>query len=200
MNVRLKYYIEFTAGVYYQNQVSMANYRVNLNLLTASMDGDEQNIALDRIKYFVYKCLHSSVFIDNTQIDACRALVNAGVKIATLPADPFDQVVGIMLFTKLNSICEDRMLVTDIEISSDLGDHVTYSHNDEESIGMFDQIGWWNEPTLVHYDNEIIQDEKTMWLNRNNGWRDIGLEWPSAQEESKDLGNTVVFADFHKND
>ena len=39
MNVRIKFPITFTAGIFYNNELQMNNYMVNLSMLTNSNDG-----------------------------------------------------------------------------------------------------------------------------------------------------------------
>jgi len=38
MNVRLQYSLEFLAGIYFEDQLQMNSYEVNLNLLTKTAD------------------------------------------------------------------------------------------------------------------------------------------------------------------
>lgn len=196
MNVRLKYYMEFTAGCCYDNDISMANYQMNLHMLTVSQRTEDHNVALERIKYFVYKQLESSIFINVEDKDRCRLLSDAGLRLTTLPTEPFDQIVGLMLYSKLNAIMEGRMLVTELEFSSDIGSNVVYLHNEEESAGPFKHDGWWSESDLRHHHG-MIDNTKIMSMNRDSTWRDLDLGW--AKSDDDNTGNTIVFADFNRN-
>ena len=53
MNVRLEYPMSFYASVYYKDQYFANKFNIVLHLLTGSEDVEEQNIALDRIKYLI---------------------------------------------------------------------------------------------------------------------------------------------------
>lgn len=207
MNVRLQYPIEFTAGFYFDNMLWMNNYKVRLWMMTTTPDAESNNIAFERIKFFVNEVLDSGVFIDKDNVEQCKLLSNAGVKIITLPDDPVDQIIGIMLYCKLNAICEDRMIIGEVEISSTHGGEVTYIHSDDEPVGPYDQAGWWNESNLVHYHRTITETENIMSLSSATAWKDLNLQWPDDEVEpetdttaSGDTGNTIVFVNFKKDE
>lgn len=195
MNVRLKYFTELTAGIFYQGAMQMNNYRVTLHMITLSLDSNEHNIALDRVKVFLNNCINSTVFVNQSYEQECKNLSRAGIKITTLPADPVDQIVGIMLYCKLNAIMQDRMAVHEIEISSALGDNIVYQHCDEENLGPFDSSGWWHDVDLVHYDTNIIAIDNIVPLHQASAWRDLDLEWTETGN-IVETDNTVMFADF----
>ena len=98
MNVRLNYSIEFTAGFYFNDMLKMNNYKIRLAMMTATPDEESVNIAFERIKYFIGDSIDSGVFINKGNEEQCKLLANAGVKIITLPDEPVDQLIGIMLY------------------------------------------------------------------------------------------------------
>jgi len=201
MNVRLRYSTVFTAGIFYADQMRMNNYQIKLHLTTNSEDGDDLNIALDRIKYFLHNQLNSTVFINSAETDQCRAFASAGINLTTLPEDPLDQVIGIMLYCKLNAILEDRMMITEIEICSELGENIVYLHNDQDALGPFADTGWWSETEAVHCDLTLVNNEKTVELHHiSAGWRELGLHWDESILINVNDDNKVVFADFAKDE
>jgi hypothetical protein len=118
-----------------------------------------------------------------------------------LPDEPVDQLIGIMLYCKLNAICEDRMVIGEVEVSSELGGGVTYMHSDEEPIGPYDQKGWWHDANLMHYNNKISETENIMSLGAVSSWRELELQWPEDDVPvSEDTGNTIVFVNFNKDE
>ncbi len=201
MNVRLKYSTVFTAGVFYDSQLLMNNYRLTIDFTTISDDSGDQNIALDRIKYFVQHQLESSVFINGNNREQCELLSRAGVRLTTLPEEPVDQVVGIMLHCKLNAIAEDHIIITQTEISSELGENIVYLHNDDEQFGPLSTAGWWQDSDASHCDCQLISTDKVVTMKFNRSWRELNLQW--TQESAvvdADLDNKLVFADFQKDD
>jgi hypothetical protein len=192
----------FTAGIFYAGQMRMNNYQVKLHLITNSDEGDDHNIALDRIKYFLHNQLNSTVFINGAESDQCKAFASSGLKITTLPEEPLDQVIGIMLYCKLNAILEDRMIIDEVEICSELGENIIYLHGEEDAQGPFAESGWWRDSDSVHCDLTLLGHEKIVALHHlGSGWRDLGLDWETELIINVNPDdNKVVFADFARDE
>ena len=179
----------------------MNNYRVNLHLITGEVTGDEHNIALDRIKYFLHNQINSSVFVNRENLSSCQSLTAAGIRVTPIPEEPVDQVIGIMLYCKLNAIMEQRMIITEIELSSELGDSIVYLHNDLENMGPIEDAGWWHDPEPTHVDSAVVDIDNVVPLNYNTSWKELGLAWDNiVVVRPDDTDNKVVFADFSKDD
>ena len=192
MNVRIKFPINFTAGIFYRDELQMNNYMVTLSMLTNSLDGKINNIALDRIKYFIYTEIESSIFINSADTERCAKFIDAGLKITTIPDTPVDQLIGIMLYHKLSAITEDRLLIEEIEISSSLGEGLIYVHGEHENVDELSIPDWWKSVDLVHCEPELIDSDEIVTLANLTVWRDLDLAWPDEEKESE-TGNTVVF-------
>ena len=199
MNVRLQHTIQFSAGVYYGEMYRVNNYNLTLWMMTNSHDPAEHEISFERIKHFVYSKMDSTVFINGNNVEQCKRLIAAGLDVTTLPGDPVDQLIGIMLYYKLNAIAEGRMLVAETELSSQLGGNMVYLHSDDENINLEHYPDWWNTADLVHCDLALIDQDKVVAMHQNAAWRDLDLNWPDAVPSGSD-DNTVVFADFGKNE
>ena len=197
MNVRLQYDLGFLAGIYYEDQLQMNSYTVSLNLVTKTADAKSTNIAMDRLKAFVYGELDSTVFMNSAYQERAEMMNIMGINVTTLPEEPVDQIVGMMLYYKLNAIMEGRMEVAQLDISSSLGDSVWYQHNDEDVAGPFANDGWWHLPT-IHHDTLTREDSDNVVKVVPNAWIEYGLMWPEA--EHTPIANTVVFANFSKNE
>lgn len=193
MNVRIAQLITFNAGSWYDYSLEMNEYTVKLWMITNTYDSLEQNIAVGRIKHFIYNQLDSTIFVNSDEKTRCVDFIRAGLNITTMPGDPADQLIGIMLFHKLNAIMEERIKIVEIEISANTG--VVYLHNENETSEDLMIPVWWNSTDLTHCDSNLIVSEKVLSIPQNTAWRECGLAWP---DESKDIetGNVVVFADF----
>jgi len=200
MNVRLQYNTNLTAGVFFENSLRMNNYTIKVSMITNTTDPECHNIAYERLKYFVYKILESSVFIDQRELEACKLYTAAGIRLTTLPEIPIDQIIGIMLYCKFNAIMEDHIQVVEVEVSSELGDRMIYFHCEEESLGPFAEDGWWNDSSTVNCDTGIVfGDDALKYLAVQ--WKDLDLGWPvedTINGSSDD--NKLVFADFKKDE
>ena len=199
MNVRIKYDLTFSAAVFYDDRFRINHYSLGLWMCTNHPDPAMHNIALERIKHFVYNELDSTIFININQEEQCAKYLSAGLNITTLPTDPVDQVVGVMLWYKLNAIMEQHLVIFETTLSSILGDNVTYLHNEDEHPENLDVSDWWSTADLVHCDQTVLQNEQTLALPRASVWRDLELNWPEYQTDSE-TGNVLVFADFKNNE
>ena len=199
MNVRIEHTMNFIAGVYYDGNMKMNNYTIRLYMVTNTTDSGNQNIAFERMRYFVYEEMDSVIFVNEHETKTCQQLMQAGLKIATLPAEPVDQIIGMMLYSKLGAIMENRIIINEIEISSSLGENITYLHSADEGLGPLVDPGWWHDADLVHCNDTLVDDAKVVAMHQASAWRELDLAWPDL-EQSADTGNTIVFADFKKSD
>ena len=178
--VRLGFNPQFFASIHTPDGVIMNSYHVDMQMMTVSNSGYDQNIALTRIKYVIFEEFCNSIFIEETETDAIAAYEAAGLKCVAFPAEPVDQIVGLALFFKLNSITEGMMQVLDLNLHSDAGGGVTYLHNDEEEPGPFDDDGWW------HGSNPICsvgkQTGKVVPI-ADVTWKSLDLEWDDETDE-----------------
>lgn len=202
MNVRLSHSMPFTAGVYYGGEMRMNHYTLTLHMITNSHDAVDHSVAFERIKYFVYNKLDSSIFINSQLKEKCQQFVSAGLSVTTLPGDPVDQLIGLMLHYKLNAIMENRIIVDETKISSLLGENMTYHHSDHETTDIGVIPDWWLTADPIHSDFILLEADKIVAMRDNTVWRELDLMWPDAHAESeKETGNVVVFRDFkHNND
>lgn len=196
MTVRLQYNLEFLGAVYFAEELQLNAYQANLGLITNTKDVLKINVAMERLKMFVHSELANAIYIHQDQVDLAGIMQMVGANIVTLPEDPVDQIVGMMLYYKLNAIMEDVMLVTSIDISSSLGDGVWYQHDQEDSPGPFAADGWWNLPTVQHESLPQPETDSKVVEVRPNAWAEYGLLWPEQTTPSKE--HSVVYANFPK--
>jgi hypothetical protein len=199
MNVRLQYDLDFLAGIYYDERLQLNSYSISMSLLTKTTDAANTNIAMDRLKMFMHGELANTVFVNQALKERAEMLQIMGVNVTTLPEEPVDQIVGMMLYYKLNAIMEGRMAVTRLDLMSALGDSVWYQHDaDEDSPGPFRAEGWWHESTVQH--DTVAQGDTGDNVVKvvPNAWIEYGLTWPEDTPEP--TANTVVFANFTKNE
>ena len=201
MNVRLQYDIEFLAGIYYDNQLQMNSYSASLSLVTRTKDTKSTNVAMDRLKAFVYGELESTVFINQNYHEHAEMMQIMGANVTTLPEEPVDQIVGMMLYYKLNAIMERRMEIVQLDISSRLGDGVWYMHSEDDLSGPFAQDGWWHQSSLQHNTLDPVDAEINVVKVVPNAWMEYGLIWPETDTvQVNQTANTVVFANFSKHE
>lgn len=198
MNVRIQYSVEFLAGVYSENILTLNKYSVGMTLITKTADKLEMNIAMERLKYFVFSEMCDTVFIHQDQHDKAELMQIMGMNITTLPEEPVDQIIGMMLYCKLNAIMEGRIALVSVDISSEDSAGVVYMHDEEEPVGPFKTDGWWDTVSPEHNNIEIEEVEDNVLKVVADPWADIGLTWPGS--DPKPAGNAVVYANFGRHE
>ena len=199
MNVKIGYTTQFIAAVWWNDRLIMSTYDVAFKLITAGMDPANTNTALDRLKYMIEEYLIDAVFVNHTELDQIKKLKAAGIKIVIMPEEPVDQIIGMMIYSKISAVMEGHMLIRSVMLSSTAGDGVIYEHDSTESIAPFDQEGWWNS-TDPHCEIQTKRNpEKVFVIAATNQWRDLGLEWIDNNKHTED-GNVLVFTEFKKNE
>ena len=197
MNVRIAQLFCFNAGIWYDNELEMNQFTVKLWLITQTTNPEEQNIAFRRAKHFIHGELENTIFVNVANEQKCLELMQAGLNVTTLPNEPVEQLIGIMLFHKLNAVMEERIKLFEIEISG--GDALVYLHGDEEISSNLAPADWWDTPDLKHCDYVLADAENVLSIAQNTAWRDLDLAWPE-QPTDDNSGNVVVFADFKAHD
>lgn len=199
MNVRLIKHFHWSSGVVYQDNFAINHYSVELSMLTACDDHIDQNKAYDRLKTFIEEILQDSILVSGSAFDMAK-WTGTGARVIAVPDEPVDQVIGIMLYTKLNAIMEQRMIVTDVRLSSRLGDDMIYLHSHGENPGPFTQDGWWNDHRPIWgLSASRPKKDKVVTMDRYLEWKNYGLDWGGSQPENNSDG-TIVFADFPRNE
>ena len=194
MNVRLEYDMDWRAALWFENRLQVNDYNATISMYTNTTNQEDHVTCMERINHFVYHELTNTVFIKQDDQEQLKALSAAGIKVTTLPEEPIDQIIGIVLYCKLNAILEEKMIVTNVTIQSLLGDNVRYLHSGEESLGPCSDPGWWLDPGPVHSNfKPAASSRRVVKLNRTPTWKDLDLGWDGSTEEPKNETNTVVF-------
>ena len=193
MNVRLNYTMEWMAGVWYDDQLELQQYTIKMELITNTMEGRDHAVSLGRLQHFIYTGMQDTVYINANEQAQIAKLIEAGIKVTALPEDPTDQVIGIIVFHKLNAILENRMTVISLDISSG-GNNIWYLHNGNEMSGPFEVESWWGDSSPAHEITSISQ-KNIVKFNNKSSWKKLGLLWEDNTENS-----VATILEFHKDE
>jgi len=198
MNVKIQYDTEFMAGVYAHDTLYLNSYSISLSLLTKTLDSESTNIAIERVKCFMHHVLADTVFFGPNDHEKAEMYQLMGTNVTTLPEEPVDQIVGIMLYCKLNAIMQDRMCVTGLSISSVIGDAMCFLFDEDDSLGPLAKEGWWHDPSVQHntIESETVPENVVKVIP--SVWHEYGFVWP--EEKSENRSNTVSYPNFKKNE
>lgn len=191
MNARISRKFSFPAGIHYDGSFIINTYDIELFLDVTTEDIREQNIAMDRIKYLFDVCLDSCIFVDMHDCKAVDSYAKTNINICLLPDEPYDQVIASVLISKINSITEKHLFVTEIKVKSRICDDVIFyvGENEEADFHGMRNV-WWTENSPMISTLKKSKKEKVVELKKEpKDWNSIGLGW--KQETHCDKGEIV---------
>lgn len=186
MSTKIQRDFAFQAGVHYENKLLMNMYSLCLTIYVNVECDKEQNIAMERIKHLLYECLENSIFVNEKDKLAIDKYIDANIKVCTLPDNPYDQIVMQALLLKLNSITENRFVISEVALSSKMSDGVRFFSDIDDTDPLFTQTdSWWfNSNTSISRLNKTNKKEKIVKLHSNpNDWEQC-LLWDTKSDKS----------------
>lgn len=199
MTARISRNFSLMAGVYFKNDFCMNLYDIDLDFSVETDSIREQNISVERIKYYLGECLENAVFINQAETEVIQKYMDADLKVCTLPEDPYDQIIGILLITKLNAITEGKLVINNIAISSRISDEVVCYHSIDENMGPFNMYDWWSDNSTKINSTKATKNKKVVKLVKSStSWEDIYLGWDQTDEIPPQMTSPseIVFANF----
>lgn len=179
MNVRLRFNADIRTGVWLADDFMVSNYALNLQLITQSENPEDHPVCLGRIRTVLDQLEHA-VLINQNNTNKINELTACGFRVIAMPQEPIDQIVGIVLFEKLNAVLENRMRVTDIDVCSDSGDNIWFMHSNNEIIRAVPDTGWWADSTPNCTNTALSANKsKVVKLKRQLNWKTLELDWQS---------------------
>lgn len=190
MNARIFKEFSFFSAIHADNNFSINSYDIGLDIDVNTEDIKEQNIAMERIKFTLSK-IEDCVFVNEQEKAAIDNYLKAGIKVCTLPEDPYDQIVAVVLLRKLNAVAEHRLVVTDISIQSLICDDIKFFVSIEETSEFSSNINsWWNENNMniADFNKKNTKKEKVVSLKKEFfDWADLDLAWKENTEKHKSV-------------
>ena len=182
MSSRVEKDFVFDSCIHFDDKFLINSFNVSMSILIETPEALEQNIAIERIGYFIYTCINHSIFVNEDDVKAIQLYKKAGINVVVTPDDPYDQILAMLLVVKLNAITEGRLTITDLTLSSTLSDGIRFcivSEIAEDTIDTSNPTLWWNQPNLcIAHNNTIdLQPQNIVKLFGDEGWKESGLAW-----------------------
>jgi len=184
-----KFKSEFIATTIIDRALLPNQFEVAVTFSVNVVDPMQQNVAFQRMKHLIEGELNLAVILCRTN-PMYKTLGKLQNKLVVLPDDGPDWALACALLLKLNAVCEDRFIVNLVELSSTLGDRVTY-YADFERKEMLEEVladlpkadHWWKTPYLQFNG-----------FQKCASWADLDLDWKLTKDK-KDatIGQIVKF-------
>lgn len=198
MNARISREFVFQSAIHYDNNFLLNSYLIELSFNVITENFREQNIALDRIKYLIDECFDSCVFIEQNETKAIELYSKAGIRVCSLPDEPYDQVVAGVLLSKFNVVTENKLFATEIRIKSNICDNVEFYISHEEDLEFMNQTNcWYTENNASIHTNKKSKKDKIVELKKEPmDWSVLNLSW-NEKTPIKD-NKEIVFVQIDK--
>jgi hypothetical protein len=185
----------FSSTVVIDDCVYPNTYDINIGFVPRSDNIALQNIGFEKIKYLLNRlCENSIVFSpkDKTQTFWFKMPVNK----ILLPGSPYDQLLAVCLFRKINSIAGKYFIFDHLTVDSRLGDNVKYTIDNESLENKHLEVTewvdadinpWWNRDDTATFDQRL--DAKTYWQGAVS-WKELGYD--DTDKKTKSFNPTVI--------
>lgn len=166
------------AGIHFQNKFLVNLYEITAIMNIETFDPKQQNIAIERMIYF-FQVLEDCIFVQDTEKDAIEKYTNAGLRVCTVPEEPYDQILGLILLNKCNAIMENRIIVTDFIIGSKLSNLIKFHLSEEVASNEFAGKHWYNDSSLSLTSKSKKKDKIVKLSDYKDDWAEVDLTWKS---------------------
>jgi hypothetical protein len=165
MIARIERDFSFSTAVHFDNSFYINYYHITLSMLVKDNSIAHQNIALERIIHFLSSVIQNCIFVNELEKKNIKKYEEAGINVCSLPEDPYDQIISMVLLLKLNKIVEGKLEVA------------------ENVLG---NVSWWNDASFSI--KKRPEDAKIVKLFDTSDWDLIGLSWtkPAKKTEKTD--------------
>lgn len=177
MNTRIEKDFYFHAALHFENKFYINSYEITLSMLVETNCPREQQIAIDRISHYFKNIFTDCIFIHMLDVDSIKKYKNAGIRVCQIPEEPWDQVVAMVILTKLNAIMEGRIKITDMVLGSVMSEGVRYSIVSEEAENVLSGNNWWNNASISTSNENSFEGENIVKLFYEDEWVNLGLSW-----------------------
>lgn len=186
MTTRIEKDFVFQAAVYFEKTFLLNIYDLKLSMLVETDSVREQNIAMERMHYILEECLENCVFLNETEKDKICDFQKTGIKVCTIPEEPYDQILSLIVLLKLNAVMEGKLYITDLVLSSKLSSGVRFNAVTEVAENLFSGNYWYNKNTTEINDLSVEnKKQKIVKLFNDENWDSIGLVWKEKSKSSK---------------
>lgn len=179
MTTRVTKDFTFLSSLHFDNRFMVNLYEMNAGMIIDTFDVVEQNIAIERMNYFITTALEDCIFVNQDEKEAIAKYNEAGLKCVEVPEDPYDQILGLLILNKCNAIMEGRIHVSEIIFGSKLSNLIKFELTSEMSINEYPGKHWWNDSTLTTVTKNKKKDKIVKLFDQpTTNWADLELTWP----------------------
>jgi len=181
---------DFLTTLALEDELIPNGYSLKIELIPNTKHVEEQAIALERLRVFCETIVSGSILSSFENKNLEKLMETYVTNVMFLPDDPYDQLFTIILHSKLSAILEQRCFITNMSLSSTMGnleyvfDSETFEYPDilTEDI-LPGKCAWWGRPDISTMDIIIEKDDELSIHDQEFNWEHIGLTWDGDKEK-----------------
>ena len=189
----------FSTTMILEDVIIPNTWSITIQLLPNSAKNKLYNKAMDRVQYYIQEVLDNSVFVSYSNL-ALLSEIPFKAQVHVFPDDPWDHLIAMCLYTKINSMTEEVFYVDSITINSHQARSV--SHNFSEADGGNENLHelFEDEPDLEQYVNYWYKSTPQLFLLHeglkivDHTWDEIDLQYEDKPQEA----DVISLKDFKK--
>lgn len=172
-------------------------YEVCLGISPTTNNIDHQNIGFERIKFFLRNICQNSVLVSihNDNFESLKKLTNS--RIMTLPDEPSDQLLVVLLFHKINSVIGKYFDCDYIILESFQGENIKYQYDSDYDSSFIDEKIYFTRelrekksPWWYRNDTTITDSFKDMSIEQEFTWAELNLSY--NRKKKKEIKGKIV--------
>ena len=189
----------FSTTMIIEDVVIPNTWNITVNLMPNTAKNKLYNKAMERVQYYIQEVLDNSIFVSYSNL-ALLSEIPFKAQVHVFPDDPWDHLIAMCLYTKINSMTEEVFYVDSITINSHQARSV--SHNFSEADGGNENLHelFEDEPDLEQYVNYWYKSTPQLFLLHeglkivDHTWDEIDLQYEDKPQEA----DVISLKDFKK--
>lgn len=165
----------FLSSIHFEGKFMVNLFEMSATMTVHTENVADQNIAIQRMQYFISEQIEDCIFINEKEKDAIEKYQELNIKTCVIPEEPYDQIVGLILINKCNAIMEGKIIVEEIVFGSKLSNQIKFNISSEEAIVEYPEKIWYNDPTLSISNKK--KKGKIVPLFGSNTWAELNLTY-----------------------
>lgn len=171
---------KFSCCIVVDTQLLPNTFDVKINLLPSNNTQKNYNVALERISILFREVLEDSILIGPDSVSKFKNAMGLNGIIHTLPDEPYDHLMSIVLHTKITAMLEGVFSVERVSVTSTQGQGVTHTFENDEDIDVLREL----------IDNPDLQEYVDYWYTTNVNFIRLhpnGIKLESQSWDKEDL-------------
>jgi len=192
----------FVSSVVSYDDIIPNTYEITVGISPTTDDTQYQNIGFERIKFFLRNICQNSILISVHNKNFKLLTESLDTKFMTLPDEPYDQLMIVVLFHKLDAILDKHFHCEYISLESFQGENIRYNYNEDYDSSFVDEkeyfpmdlkhnkLPWWYRKDTTIRDT--LDNKK---IKETFSWADLELSYRHKKTE-KSKGEVVNLKKF----